>query len=540
MAYNTLAVVCLAAIGYVILRFRQQRKLFKNLPGPPHHPIWGHLPVMAGVARSLPPDADPQSYAHHIRNKYGLGDFFYLDMWPLAPPQLVIVEPELAAQIAQGKATFDKGDMVRQYLEPLVGKKAMVAANGHDWKISRRLFAPGLLHRNLLQHVPDCVDDTLKFRDELAKHAERGDIFPLESLCARLVFNIATRIILGVDCNAVQHDHMFMTLFLRQAQLQPVAFWARYFTHPNPMVHYRRWVNRRGLHTFIGGVIDDRYSSLGSVYDGEKTTASGKKHSAVIDYALDGHREALKESRATAAGSLDQETRDNLITQVKTLIFAGHDSSSSTISFAFYLLSRNPCAATKLRAELDRVLGPSISDTVRILKRDPSIINQLSYTHAVIQETLRLLPPIVGSYRFGRKDVSLVHEGKSWPTYPFAVFINNHAMMRRPDIFRDPDAFRPERYLITDISDEHFVPKNAWRGFEKGSRNCIGDAMALIQIKLVLALTVREFSFKEEYPDTSPEVDGEKMYVAFHVTAKPALGMPGRVMRVAPKKGEEE
>lgn len=151
---------------------------------------------MAGAARSLPPDADPQSYAHYIRTKYGLGDFFYLDLWPVAIPQLVIVEPELAAQIAQGKAPFDKGPMVRQYLGPLVGKKAMVAANGHDWKISRRLFAPGLLHGNLLQHVPDCVDDCLKFRDELVKHAKNGDIFPLESLCARLIFNIATRIIL--------------------------------------------------------------------------------------------------------------------------------------------------------------------------------------------------------------------------------------------------------------------------------------------------------------------------------------------------------
>jgi cytochrome P450 len=153
---------------------------------------------MAGVARSLPPDADPQSYAHHIRTKYDLGDFFYLDLWPLAPPQLVIVEPELAAQITQGKVTFDKGPMVRQYLGPLIGYKAMVAANGHEWKTSRRLFTPGLLHGNLLQHVPDCVDDCLKFRDELVKHVEKGDIFPFESLCARLIFNTATRIILYV------------------------------------------------------------------------------------------------------------------------------------------------------------------------------------------------------------------------------------------------------------------------------------------------------------------------------------------------------
>ncbi|KAB5583240.1 cytochrome P450, partial [Coniochaeta sp. 2T2.1] len=157
------------------------------------------------------------------------------------------------------------------------------------------------------------------------------------------------------------------------------------------------------------------------------------------------------------------------------------------------------------------------------------IINRLPFTLAVIKETLRILPPIVGSYRYGRKGVSVYHNGKAWPTYPFACFINNHAMMRRPDIFKDPERFIPERYLITDPADPYYVPKDAWRGFEKGARNCIGDAMALIQIKVVLALTVRTFRFREEYPEDAPEVDGEKMYATFHVTAKPALGMPGRV-----------
>lgn len=112
-------------------------------------------------------------------------------------------------------------------------------------------------------------------------------------------------------------------------------------------------------------------------------------------------------------------------------------------------------------------------------------------------------------------------------------------MMRRGDIFKDPMSFIPERYLITDPTDPYFVPKNAFRGFEKGSRNCIGEAMALIQIKTVLVLTIGTFDFQEVYPEGAPEVDGEKMYAAFHVTAKPALGMPGRIS-FAEQKGEIE
>jgi hypothetical protein len=66
---------------------------------------------------------------HTKYEQNNLGDFFYLDLWPLALPQLMIVHPEL---VAQSKTTFDKGPLLREYLAPLLRKKAMVSANGHD------------------------------------------------------------------------------------------------------------------------------------------------------------------------------------------------------------------------------------------------------------------------------------------------------------------------------------------------------------------------------------------------------------------------
>lgn len=103
-----------------------------------------------------------------------------------------------------------------------------------------------------------------------------------------------------------------MTLFWRQAQLQPVVFWARYFIHPNPMTHYRRWVNRRGLDSFIGKVVDDRY--ILNVSESEEKTASRQR--PTIDYALDVYRDELERRPGKAvAAKLDPETRDNIITQ---------------------------------------------------------------------------------------------------------------------------------------------------------------------------------------------------------------------------------
>ena len=104
----------------------------------------------------------------------------------------MIVHPEL---VAQSKTTFDKGPLLREYLAPLLRKKAMVSANGRDWKISRRRFNPGMRHGNLLQHIPECIDDCLIFHQKLIEHAAK-DIFSFEELCARLIFNVITRIAL--------------------------------------------------------------------------------------------------------------------------------------------------------------------------------------------------------------------------------------------------------------------------------------------------------------------------------------------------------
>jgi hypothetical protein len=87
---------------------------------------------------------------HTTYEQNNLGDFFYLDLWPLTLPQLMIVHPEVVVQITQSKTTFDKGPLLREYLAPLLGEEGMVSANVHDWKISRSLFKPGMLHGNLL------------------------------------------------------------------------------------------------------------------------------------------------------------------------------------------------------------------------------------------------------------------------------------------------------------------------------------------------------------------------------------------------------
>lgn len=74
------------------------------------------------------------------------------------------------------------------------------------------------------------------------------------------------------------------------------------------------------------------------------------------------------------------------------------------------------------------------------------------------------------------------------------VWINTHTIHRLASLFPDPDAFIPERFL-----PPFSVPKDAWRPFEKGPRSCIGQEFSMLEMKIVMALTLREFEFENAF-----------------------------------------
>ena len=100
---------------------------------------------------------------------------------------------------------------------------------------------------------------------------------------------------------------------------------------------------------------------------------------------------------------------------IKVFMFAGHDTTSSTICFAAYELAEHPEAMQKVRHEYDEVFGTDVSETAQKIKDDPYIINRLPYTAAVIKEVLRLWPP-ASSVRMGEPGFFLNYEGKKYPT----------------------------------------------------------------------------------------------------------------------------
>lgn len=283
---------------------------------------------------------------------------------------------------------------------------------------------------------------------------------------------------------------------------------------------------------YINRDLDNRYNTINS----------DNKSKTIIDLALSGYR-TENTSSATGKMQLDAEFRKYARAQLKVFIFAGHDAVSTTMCYAWLLLSRHPKVMAKLRAEHDVVLGLDKNSATSMLNANPALVNQLPYTLAVIKETLRLFP-VVSSPRIGQPAFHLTAStGHVFPTESCLVWAVHHGLHHNPLWWPRVTEFLPERFLAdhSNERDEHLKPlKNAWRPFEFGPRACIGTELALAELKVVLALTARDFELSEAYeewdrvnkPKGVKKVDGERAYQIQLGSAHPVDGFPVRIHTV--------
>ncbi|KAI0113523.1 bifunctional P-450:NADPH-P450 reductase [Nemania sp. FL0031] len=175
----------------------------------------------------------------------------------------------------------------------------------------------------------------------------------------------------------------------------------------------------------------------------------------------------------------DSSIIDNLI----TFLIAGHETTSGTLSFAFYRLLKNPEAYRKIQQEVDEVIGKG-PITVEHLSKLP-------YITAVLRETLRLDSPIPMFGVVSLEDQLLAGRYPVSKDEPCALFLTRAHV--DPAVWGD-DAhdFKPERML-----DESFnkLPKNAWKPFGNGARACIGRPFAMQEAILAMAVLFQNFNF---------------------------------------------
>ena len=280
----------------------------------------------------------------------------------------------------------------------------------------------------------------------------------------------------------------------------------------------------------------DKYLLEPSLDSAMRKHLDSKTGRSIIELATDTYlkSEAMNESR----DKMDAEFRVFAKTQIRTFLFAGHDSTSSAMCSTLYLLFKNREALDKIRAEHDSVFGQDKLNAAELLSQEPQLINKVPYTGAVIKEALRMFPPS-SSMREGSPDYSIVGPaGSSYPTECMLVWVMHQALHRNSTYWVRADEFLPERWLVGSDHPLHPI-KDAWRPFEYGPRNCLGQEVAMLELKVVLILVCRRFNIISAYdewdalnPKSGPRtVEGDRMYQVERVAARPVNGFPCKVQQ---------
>jgi cytochrome P450 len=345
-------------------------------------------------------------------------------------------------------------DAVRQLL---LGN-GLVASNGALWRRQRKLMAPFFTPRAIETYLPIIVEDGAWFRDRWTAAAAEGKPRDMLTEMSLLTASIILKSMFSLETSDtidwVKGAVEVMIGFASRRQLNPVQAPLWLPTPRNRAYH----TARARVHDYIQGVIAQRRAQPPESWPDDLLT-----------------RLMQARDEETGAPMADTLLRDEAI----TIFFAGHETTARTLAFLWYALADHPEVATRLHAELDRVLGDEVP-TLAHLK-------QLPYTLQVIKETLRLYPAAPMYARDAAASDTI--DGIPVPVGARMV-VMPYLTHRHPDFWADPLRFDPDRWEPAAEAGRH---PYAYHPFAAGQRVCIGNNFSLFESHLLVALLARHF-----------------------------------------------
>ncbi|ETS74952.1 hypothetical protein PFICI_13436 [Pestalotiopsis fici W106-1] len=515
---TTVVATAVTLLALFVSRFLTNRRHVRKLqeakaPMPAYHPVFGHLVAVKKAMQNLPRNVTTHVMVRVIAKQFPKG-IFYLNLWPFNKTLMVVANPYTAAQIEA--AFLDKPQVITDTLEVIMGGPSLMTMHGGTWKKWRALFNPGFAPNYITRLAPAIADETAVLCQLLHDAARQGDMFQLEEYTLRLTFDIISQVTLGSRLHYQTQGSVLADGVRRQ------VYWTPFATSFNP---FRRFLSPRPLiqkytsfciDRYLSGEIDKRFDEL---VQSRRDPAKHIQARSVLSLVMDEYLKDVSDTKELSREAFKQL----VIPQLRLFLYAGHDTTSSTLLYCYYLLFQHPDILEKVRSEHDTVFGSdfSIEHIQQEVTRDATQFNKIPYTQAVIKEVLRLFPP-GASIRDGRSDLILTDEdGKQYPTEDCYIWTLNLVMHHSPEVFAKPDEFIPDRWLV-EPHDPLYPKKGSWRAFEWGPRACIGQTLAQLELKVVLVMTLRMFDINVAYAEWDKKhakkgittVEGNRVYQA--------------------------
>ena len=373
----------------------------------------------------------------------------------MGPKRLYLINgPDYARHVLCDRAAnYEKGLGLAE-AEPLLGK-GLLTSEGDLWAAQRRLLQAAF-HAGRIDAYCGSMVSAAAARVETWERPERAASLDVAREMVHLTIDILGRTLFGVDLKEraaeVSEDLAVLTRWAmsRMASLLPLPLGA-----PTPRNFRVRKALRR-LESLVEGMM-------------RGTGTGGGELLALL---------AAQREANGARPADDRQMRD----EVMTLLLAGHETTAATLAWTWYELARNPEAARRVGAEVDEVLAgrPATAED----------LPRLAYTRAVVDEVLRLYPPVWLLPRRAREDD--VIDGYAIPARS-DVLVCLYTLQRHPAYWDDADAFDPSRFEPGRSAARHpgsYIP------FGAGPRTCLGGRFGLAEVILVVATVAQRYNLE--------------------------------------------
>lgn len=412
-------------------------------PGPSGLPVVGNTLALA---------RGQGNYLEHVAERFGpVASLYMVGIGDVA----LVSDPDLVEEVLFSE-DYRKASVGREVLSDLLGD-GLVLSGGDLWERQRQLIQPAFTNERIDRYAETMADRAAAFADRL----EPDRTYDIGEELRKVTLRILFETIFGTDIDyeeldlgaTFEHitapgDPLNQPISYAVPKWVPIPMWRRYNAAVEKLEArvYDLIEQRRA-----DGPGDDLLSTLLAAGDGAMS---------------------------------DEQLRD----EVMTMLFAGHETTATALTFTFHLLGTNPEVDRRLAAELDDVLGGR--------PPTPADRTDLEVTERVLLEALRLYPPVPA---LGREPATETELGGYRLTPDTSMLLSQWVIHRDADRYEAPEEFRPERWKRRPVEDRH---RFAYFPFGGGPRRCIGEAFAMAEATLLLAAVRNRYRF--DPVDSSP------------------------------------
>jgi cytochrome P450 len=413
---------------------------------------------------------DPVGFLADCQRRYG--DVFRVRFFGMKN-LVYVAEPGLAREVfATDRDIGLTGEARRPFLEPVAGPNSLLCLDGDPWRRQRKLLGP-----------PFHGEAIRRYRDQIAQIAadevERwpaGGTFALRPKMQTITLEVILRVVFGIE-DAERLDRLRRLL----PQLVRTGEWMVWLPE-----RVRGVIARISPSGRIGRRISPwtRFVTVRDEVDALLYDEIARRRAAPPADRTDVLTLLLQARDEDGNPMTDEELRDELV----TLLEAGHETTATALAWAFERLARHPDALARLTEEL--------------------AAGEEGYLDAVVKETLRVRPVLSDVLRVPTEPMTLGSYEVPAGAYLAPAIVLIHL---RPELYPDPEAFRPERWLVER------PPHQAWIPFGGGQRRCIGSHLALLEMRAVIAEVLKRVRLR-------PAQAASERQRLHHITLVPSEG----------------